>query len=499
VLSGGSWPWRSLALVLVLGTPSSVTCKQLVIAAVGDFLTVGEDPKNPSGYSDILAMRLSGAAKVINFGETRATMRGGGIVSYSNSVPYEDLLKSSPDIVTLMLGTNDARTSFWDENEFKKGAKSLILDCLSLSSHPHVVVFQPPPLYRDGVDSMQQHVVNDLELRAIPEAVATSGSPGLPGSIQYSRAMWDAMGGMDLRCKECYFAAGHTNDGSHPTSFGFKKMADAAFDTLMAQDILPSTLLGRMEPASGKPATELSTANQIRQNAEVNGGDANFMQPLPPKEPSNLYARPTTTTIPVNIPDGDDFGVETSPEKQVPIPQGLPSDVVQKIVDARTSHTSGKDAFSPSTVLSGDQVHKGVQPSMQSRQSETPEDQDLQALVPQGLPQGLPKGLPKSVVATITKATAEQGLGQPQTKEQADGGLRQQTDRPPEVSPSKSKEKWLKPEASQSAANETTFASTLTHIMPPIGAALLPCSAAAFILHQAASKRGFAPVPRDRY
>jgi len=72
--SGTSWKWRLLVLALALGAPSFVTCKQVVIAAVGDFLTVGED--NLSGYAGILTKRLNGSAHVVNFGASRATMRG---------------------------------------------------------------------------------------------------------------------------------------------------------------------------------------------------------------------------------------------------------------------------------------------------------------------------------------------------------------------------------------------------------------------------------------
>jgi len=468
VPSGASWRWRILAVALALDAPTSVTCKQVVIAAVGDFLTVGKDPNNPSGYPGILAMRLSGAAQVINFGEMKATMREGGIVSYSNSEPYQSLLKSNPDIVTFMLGTNDAKHGFWDEVAFKKGAKSLIMDCLSLASRPRVLVFQPPPLYRDGVQSLRQKVVNDHERSALPQAVASTESSG---SVEYSMAVWNAMGGAALRCKECYFAEGEINDGIHPTSIGFKKMAAAVFDSLMAQDALASALVGNnKEPRGNKSVTEISTADQIRANTQVIGAGSNLMQPLPAEE------LPTTTTQPepVNTPESDDFELTGALEKEAPIPQGLPTDVVQTIVNARTKESLGKDAPPP----------RNVKGDAQSRQVETPENGNLKEIDSQSAQAG------QSTQVDQSKQI---------NKEQTDSSWRRQSDQPQEVLPGKRKKRLLEPDAVQSKRGEQPFASALTRIVPPIGAALLPCSAAAYIIFQAVAKRGFSRVPQMRH
>jgi len=362
-------------------------------------------------------------------------------VSYSNTMSYVNLLKSNPDIVLIMLGTEDARSFYWDESGFKQGVKSLVLDCLHLASRPRVFVFQPPPLYKDGVDSMHQHVVNNLEFKDLPEAVANIGSAG---SVQYSRAIWDAMGGAALGCAACYFADGHKNDGSHPTSIGFKNIADAVFDTLTAHYILPETLGGHKElPKDG----------------------------LKPGKP----------TEPVNTPDSDGFEIDGTLEQQVPIPQELPPDVVQKILSAstKTKHSFIKDAPPLPTKVQGDVVKLGSQ----SRQVETPENDDRekstdaaeQALIAQGLP----KDLPRDVLSTITSAARELKLGQLQ-------------DQPP---PSRHK----KTEASESKTDELPFVKTLNRVMPTIGAALLPCSAIVYIICHATSKRGVEMVPQTRH
>jgi len=247
------WPFCLFAVVLELGGPTPASAKQVEIATIGDFLTLGEESSSGSslgsagrstGYPAVLAARLGAEAKIFNYGIPKATMRGGGIVSYSNSVQNLKAMHSFPDVVLIMLGTNDARVGYWDRREFLKGAETLIRDFHDLANRPFVAVLQPPPIYKDGA-SMDQHVVNDLLGSAIPQAVAASG-----GGVVFSKGVFNALGGTSMSCKKCFFASGHINDGCHPTDYGYQRMAEAVYSLLIGKGILTGLARAATERAT---------------------------------------------------------------------------------------------------------------------------------------------------------------------------------------------------------------------------------------------------------
>merc|ERR1712008_318184 len=78
------------------------------------------------------------------------------------------------------------------------------------------------------------------------------------------------------------------------------------------------------------------------------------------------------------------------------------------------------DVATPASAVAAPAAATPAAHATQSRQVKTPENDNLKALIAQGLPQGLPK----DVVSTITKVTAQReqesipGLGQAQQPEQ---------------------------------------------------------------------------------
>jgi lysophospholipase L1-like esterase len=67
----------------------------------------------------------SDGMEVVNYGKSGTTMMKKGGLSYWNATEYDEAMASEPDIVVLMLGTNDGRyvsvdnTTGWDQEEFK--------------------------------------------------------------------------------------------------------------------------------------------------------------------------------------------------------------------------------------------------------------------------------------------------------------------------------------------------------------------------------------------
>ena len=60
---------------------------------------------------------------------------------------YQKALKAKPDIVLIMLGTNDAREQQHEE-EFDNCYKHLVKSFMELESQPKVYIMVPVPVYK---------------------------------------------------------------------------------------------------------------------------------------------------------------------------------------------------------------------------------------------------------------------------------------------------------------------------------------------------------------
>ena len=80
---------------------------------------------------------------------------------YWNHSAFKAALNSTPDVVVIMLGTNDAKYRNWNAangtgrnlgagDEYSKDYASMIQTFRTLPSKPTVHIMVPPPLYMDG-------------------------------------------------------------------------------------------------------------------------------------------------------------------------------------------------------------------------------------------------------------------------------------------------------------------------------------------------------------
>ena len=83
--------------------------------------------------------------EVINFGRSGKTATMNVSDSYVDLTAFKEALHSHPDIVVLMLGTNDAKNHIWDEDKFIRDYTDICKDFLKVSKQLYLMV--PPPLY----------------------------------------------------------------------------------------------------------------------------------------------------------------------------------------------------------------------------------------------------------------------------------------------------------------------------------------------------------------
>jgi len=132
------------------------------ITCVGDSLTYGSGvlkTREVDSYPAQLQTKLGTSHIVFNYGLRNATASAKGDLPYIDSDEYKESLKSNPDIVVLMLGTNDTKTYNWDEEAYKSGLTELVKSYQSLSSKPTVYLMRSPYCFSlDGSDVAEYNI-----------------------------------------------------------------------------------------------------------------------------------------------------------------------------------------------------------------------------------------------------------------------------------------------------------------------------------------------------
>lgn len=147
-------PVGLLPLVVILACAASAWAQEaapavkpakIKVACVGDSITAG-------GYPAVLNKLIGDGYEVLNLGVSGATLMKHGDFSYWNLGKIEEAEKFGPGIVTIMLGTNDAKPSNYRQHpdEFLGDCKALIETFRTLSSKPKVYVMIPVPVFGNG-------------------------------------------------------------------------------------------------------------------------------------------------------------------------------------------------------------------------------------------------------------------------------------------------------------------------------------------------------------
>ena len=127
------------ALTQTVGTKNSA--KKIRVACVGDSITRG------SGYPSKLQSLLGSNYDVGNFGVDGSTVSLSSSEPYMNQSAYKNALDFDPDIVVIMLGTNDANPTVMPYNgTFEDDYTTLVSSFQTLDSKPQVYVAESPPV-----------------------------------------------------------------------------------------------------------------------------------------------------------------------------------------------------------------------------------------------------------------------------------------------------------------------------------------------------------------
>ena len=137
----------------------------LRVACVGDSNTVGTGLSNPErdSYPSQLSGMLGEGWEVQNFGIKSATLMKSGSLPYWSTSMFTPSHDYHPDIVVIMLGTNDAKTSNWvRKDQFVPDYTALIESYENLPSQPTVFVCYPPPVNGEVAGITDQRIKEEV-------------------------------------------------------------------------------------------------------------------------------------------------------------------------------------------------------------------------------------------------------------------------------------------------------------------------------------------------
>jgi len=121
------------------------------IACVGDSITQGAGAGEGKAYPSQLQELLGEKWKVGNFGVSGRTLLRKGDSSYWNERALQNAQDFKPDVVIIMLGTNDTKPQNWaHKDEFFADYKDLVKTFQALESKPRIYVCRPCPVPEPG-------------------------------------------------------------------------------------------------------------------------------------------------------------------------------------------------------------------------------------------------------------------------------------------------------------------------------------------------------------
>jgi lysophospholipase L1-like esterase len=188
------------------------------VACIGDSITQGSGLPDPgkNAYPGQLQSLLGDEWKVGNFGVSGRTLLKKGDFPYWNEKAYQDALGFAPDVVIIMLGTNDTKPQNWKhEAEFSADYTELVKSFQALASKPRIYVCRPCPVPEPGNFGINEKnnkewikridkMAKDMDLVEIdmhkaledkPELLPDRVHPNVEGAGEMAKAAYKALTG----------------------------------------------------------------------------------------------------------------------------------------------------------------------------------------------------------------------------------------------------------------------------------------------------------------
>lgn len=161
------------ALVILDVANKEPSSEPVRVACVGDSLT------QSSEYPYNLWLMLGNTDYDLrNFGAGATTVSLSSETPYMNTSVLQDALDFQPNIVIIMLGTNDAQPSLHQYNAtFVDDYKKLVTAFQRLASEPKIWVVLPPPIFSNEPEKISPEYFSNIVIPSIEQAASEMDLP----------------------------------------------------------------------------------------------------------------------------------------------------------------------------------------------------------------------------------------------------------------------------------------------------------------------------------
>ena len=188
------------------------------IACIGDSITWGFTLLRPGkqSYPALLQEKLGPDYEVRNFGYNNAATRFDSDMPYVRRGVYRRSLEWNPDIVLLMLGTNDTKRCNWDPDIFRRDYRRIIQSYRDLPSKPRIILIAP----------IRIHLPLKIPVLGLyPETMEEGVRPAI-------REIAAEMGLELVDLVDLFPDSTYCKDGVHPQATGARKLAEAIYTSV---------------------------------------------------------------------------------------------------------------------------------------------------------------------------------------------------------------------------------------------------------------------------
>ena len=191
------------------------------VACVGDSITYGcmVANRNKNNYPVVLNKLLGQGYCVGNFGYTDRTAIKTADRPYTAEKLYQRSLDFRPDIVVILLGSNDSKKKNWNKEKYIKDYGEIIDGYLNLDSSPKVYMLLPPPVFEKGKKVLYGLRKDVIDSEIYPAAIQLAQTKQIPYIDLHEI----------FKGKKHLFA-----DGVHPNAQGCKLLAQEVYDAIMS-------------------------------------------------------------------------------------------------------------------------------------------------------------------------------------------------------------------------------------------------------------------------
>jgi sialate O-acetylesterase len=198
------------------------------VACVGDSITegVGAKDKKTGTYPAQLQMLLGSGYQVRNFGVSARTMLKNGDHPYEKEQAFKDAVAFKPDIVTILLGTNDSKPQNWAHKaDFADSARTIVNAFKKANPRVRIHICLPIPAYPENFGITEKVISAEV----------------IPALKKFARD--EKLRTIDLH-KPMEGQIGNVPDKVHPNDIGYRTMAAVLAKALTGKepnlDVLPS-------------------------------------------------------------------------------------------------------------------------------------------------------------------------------------------------------------------------------------------------------------------